>query len=461
MATQDLGAAFERGRQMPLRSVGEQAQMSEAFGRVQQQQEQQQDQQLIQQALQDGGNMNTPEGMQQMMDQLKGKVSPGTLQLMGQAQNELKSNMAKYQEQLSKQDEASIQTAMAQQDFVVQNLSEPIDEYQRIRDKQGTAAANAAWPQLRDQQIQRIQQMQSQSGRALVPPDQLQKFAQMNPAQASSALHTSKTYQQMQQRAWEIKSTQAQTQERLAAAQAHLAKGGAVTPQDTGGQPLPKAPPGFRYKETQSGTILEMIPGSPAWQKFQDKKGKASSFMGSSDDTLDRLMKAATDAKNAPGLASVTGYRGLTPAIAGGMKSTRAQALIDNLKSQVSLGALTALRAASPTGGALGNVSDRDMKILESSLAALDQKQSPEDFKKSLQTIIDYAQGTKKRLREAYKEQYQTPAGMMQEVGVSPEEFGGVVTMPEGGGAAPGGAAPGRAAPGGGGGKVVDFGSLK
>lgn len=51
-------------------------------------------------------------------------------------------------------------------------------------------------------------------------------------------------------------------------------------------------------------------------------------------------------------------------------------AQLDTLKGNLGFSALTAMREASKTGGALGQVSDREIKLLTSTLGALDQLQS-------------------------------------------------------------------------------------
>ena len=62
---------------------------------------------------------------------------------------------------------------------------------------------------------------------------------------------------------------------------------------------------------------------------------------------------------------------------------------LDTLKANIAFDALTAMREASKTGGALGQVSERELALLEATLASLDQKQSPENFSKNLQKIED------------------------------------------------------------------------
>lgn len=59
------------------------------------------------------------------------------------------------------------------------------------------------------------------------------------------------------------------------------------------------------------------------------------------------------------------------------------------LKSNIAFSELTAMREASKTGGALGNVSDQELSLLTSTLGALDTGQSPANFKAQLQKIKD------------------------------------------------------------------------
>lgn len=63
------------------------------------------------------------------------------------------------------------------------------------------------------------------------------------------------------------------------------------------------------------------------------------------------------------------------------------QADLDSLVANITYGELTAMREASKTGGALGQVSDKEGQLLGAALGALDTKQSPENFKKNLNQI--------------------------------------------------------------------------
>jgi hypothetical protein len=63
------------------------------------------------------------------------------------------------------------------------------------------------------------------------------------------------------------------------------------------------------------------------------------------------------------------------------------QSELEALKSDIGFKALQEMRAASKTGGALGQVSDTENKLLAQSLGGLDQTNSPEVLKKQLENI--------------------------------------------------------------------------
>lgn len=90
-----------------------------------------------------------------------------------------------------------------------------------------------------------------------------------------------------------------------------------------------------------------------------------------------------------------------------GTDAANVNAKLDNLKSQVGFSVLQNMRNNSKTGGALGQVSDVEEKLLQDNLAALSKAQSFDEFQRSLGKIIDYANSAKDRLRSAYNMKYQ------------------------------------------------------
>lgn len=71
----------------------------------------------------------------------------------------------------------------------------------------------------------------------------------------------------------------------------------------------------------------------------------------------------------------------------GGTGAADLESKLKTVKSLLAVTELQKIREASKTGGALGNVSNKDIDLLESTIANLDQKQSPDSLRKSLQKV--------------------------------------------------------------------------
>lgn len=154
------------------------------------------------------------------------------------------------------------------------------------------------------------------------------------------------------------------------------------------------------YRQTLHGT-LEAVPGGPADLKQQGMLTMDTSMLQNSTAGMDRLELAANELLQHPGLPGITGLRGAIPNIPGTAASD-AQAKLENLKSQVGFSVLQEMRNNSKSGGALGQVSDKENIMLQNNLAALQNAQSLPQFQEGLQKLIAYARGAKERLQNAY-----------------------------------------------------------
>lgn len=111
-----------------------------------------------------------------------------------------------------------------------------------------------------------------------------------------------------------------------------------------------------------------------------------------------------------PGLSQITGsVYGRTPSVSAA--GSRAQALYDKIVAKGGFQALQDLRAASRTGGALGNISNQEGKQLIQSFAAIDRRQSTDDVKAALNDVIDDIKGATARMRNAYDMTYSYKSG--------------------------------------------------
>jgi hypothetical protein len=77
--------------------------------------------------------------------------------------------------------------------------------------------------------------------------------------------------------------------------------------------------------------------------------------------------------------------------------------LLLSIRSNVGFDALTNMRQNSPTGGALGNVSDYEGRQLQATLATLDQYGKPEDLREALLKVRERRREALLRSRNAYE----------------------------------------------------------
>lgn len=155
----------------------------------------------------------------------------------------------------------------------------------------------------------------------------------------------------------------------------------------------------------------------------EQKVGKQRAALQAGDAELDRLASAAQEVLDSGGLGGITGLSGVFPNMPGGA-AANTQAKLDALKSQVGFSVLQNMRNNSPTGGALGQVSDRENEMLQNNLAALGRAQSEDEYRAQLQKIIDFANGSKTRRRDAFDVTYGAGGG------VRPPPAGGGLPQP-------------------------------
>jgi hypothetical protein len=154
--------------------------------------------------------------------------------------------------------------------------------------------------------------------------------------------------------------------------------------------------------------------------KFPAATSAVKTFESSAEKLAADLERLATH----PGLSGISGLvYGRTPAVT---KDARAaQALYDSIVARGGFQELQNMRASSPTGGALGNVSNQEGQYLRDAFAPINRTQDTADLSRSLTEAANATRLSKQRVREAYDMTYDYKNQ------------------------------------GGGGGKVVDFGSLK
>ena len=145
-------------------------------------------------------------------------------------------------------------------------------------------------------------------------------------------------------------------------------------------------------------------------QKREAAYPQATAAVKSIEASTDGLIQDLQALRNSPGLNQITGIAaGRLPALTA--EGRAAQALYDKVVAKGGFQVLQDMRSASKTGGALGNISDKEGSQLKSAFAAIDRKQNADDVRKAIDDAIANAQGSKSRVREAYDMTYDYKAG--------------------------------------------------
>lgn len=79
---------------------------------------------------------------------------------------------------------------------------------------------------------------------------------------------------------------------------------------------------------------------------------------------------------------------------------------IGTLQAIAGFDELNAMRAASPTGGALGNVTERELGFLQSVVRNIENSQSPEQLRRNLADFQRELRGSWQRVNDAYQQDY-------------------------------------------------------
>lgn len=141
---------------------------------------------------------------------------------------------------------------------------------------------------------------------------------------------------------------------------------------------LPPPPAGYRYNS--DFTAIEPIAGSPQARSETERRSGQVAAANVVTRDIDRVLERLDTA-----VLPVTGFGATTmAALVGGSPAADVKRLRDSLEANIAFNKLNELRQQSPTGGALGNVTDKDMELLKAVVGSLSQDQSPRQFRENL-----------------------------------------------------------------------------
>lgn len=155
-----------------------------------------------------------------------------------------------------------------------------------------------------------------------------------------------------------------------------------------------------------SGYRLEAIPGGPAEAERQQAEAEriaqesmealsAEQTSQNADMVLDDIgqVKTIVETSKLP----TTGAVGALLANFGGTAAHDVQQLTLGIRANIGFDRLQQMREASPTGGALGNVTNQELERLDSVLGSLAQSQSEEQFLRNLNRLEQVYSGIKRK----------------------------------------------------------------
>lgn len=176
-------------------------------------------------------------------------------------------------------------------------------------------------------------------------------------------------------------------------------KGPGVTVNTGDGPQLGSIPKGYQAVQDEKGNwTMQPVPGGPAEREIeagkqaaQNKEAMTRRYADVVVEDIDRVGDLLDEAWiPATGAGSVTSY---IP----GTTAHDTSKLLDTIRANVGFDRLQQMRDASPTGGALGQVSEFENRLLQSTLGNLEMSQTEEQFRYNLgrlrRTYLDIIHG--------------------------------------------------------------------
>ena len=135
-------------------------------------------------------------------------------------------------------------------------------------------------------------------------------------------------------------------------------------------------------------------------EKKAEKEAKLSQQQEMTIGAVDRVINEVKEAKPMVGRLTA-GFGGSALGAIPGTEARDLQAKLTTIKANLGFDRLQQMRDASPTGGALGQVAVQELVALQSTVASLDQAQSPKQLKDALDKIERHYTKWRNTVRQA------------------------------------------------------------
>ena len=163
--------------------------------------------------------------------------------------------------------------------------------------------------------------------------------------------------------------------------------------------PKPEDMPGFKGAQTAATEQAKVS------IEKQSMAPKAKAAISSYEDK-NKTLNSKIDSAKAQSSVWTTGFIGSVAQKIPGTAAFDLSRNLESIKANLGFAELQAMRDASPTGGALGNITERELSLLQSAWANVEQAQSQKQFEKALDDVRAINNNALKRAREAYNQTY-------------------------------------------------------
>ena len=156
--------------------------------------------------------------------------------------------------------------------------------------------------------------------------------------------------------------------------------------------PPPNPPSGYMNQFDAQGNFVGVMPtpGGPVETARQQSQQTQQRY---SDVVLEDIGRYKDIITRESALNPVTGFTGTQVAKVPGTMAFDAAQLADTISAGIAFDRLQAMRESSPTGGALGAVTERELDLLKSSLGSISQSQGQEQLLQNLNRLEEIYSG--------------------------------------------------------------------
>jgi hypothetical protein len=179
-----------------------------------------------------------------------------------------------------------------------------------------------------------------------------------------------------------------------------------AAPQQALTAPLPNEP-AYTQSTVDNPTVVN--PAIPAKMR-NEFKSKQPQAMNATVSMLRTYRDTQNDIRNLlnndAGLRTASGFGGELISAVPGTEAANAKAILDKLKNRSFVANINEMRAASPTGAAVGAVTEREGARFENLIASLSQAQTYDQLKRQLVELDNFLLETSSATKNAYEQDF-------------------------------------------------------